>query len=198
MGHASNSRIIKAFKLLTGMGDFNAEYKPAEVYSNSEQFDSDNEATEERPEPLRASTSHAINNDFDSLCAPCLASKQTRVVNRSKPMTEVKEMLEEVHVDLWGPHNPPSLSGKTYAAILLNAKTRKTWVHYLRSKDEFVDVFQIWLPKVEKENKLLMRSLCTNGGGKFISAKLKEFCEGRGITIKYAAPYMYKENGLAI
>lgn len=112
-------------------------------------------------------------------------------------MTEVKEKLEEVHVDLWGPHNPPLLSGKTYAAILLDAKTRKTWVMYLRLKDEFVDTFQTWLPKMENESKILMKILRADGGGKFISAKRKEFCEKRDITIKYAAPYMHKENGLA-
>lgn len=35
-------------------------------------------------------------------------------------MTEAKEKLDEVHVDLWRPHYPPSLSGKTYAAILVD------------------------------------------------------------------------------
>lgn len=35
-GHASNARIIRASKLLTGMGDFNSAYDPTEVYSNSE------------------------------------------------------------------------------------------------------------------------------------------------------------------
>lgn len=112
-------------------------------------------------------------------------------------MIEVSEKLEEVHVDLWGPHNLPLLSGKTYAAILLDAKTCNTWVYYLRSKDEFVDLFQVWLQKVENKSKMTMKSLCANGGGEFILAKLKEFCETRGITIKYAAPYMHKENGLA-
>lgn len=57
-------------------------------------------------------------------------------------MTEAKEKLDEVHVDLWGPHYyPPSLSGKIYAAILVDANTQKSWVAYLRSKDEFVDAF---------------------------------------------------------
>ena len=46
-------------------------------------------------------------------------------------MTEATEKVEEVHVDLWGPHYPPSLSGKTYAAILLDAKTRKSWVMHV-------------------------------------------------------------------
>ena len=40
-GHASNARIIRASKLLIGMGDFNSAYNPTEVYSNSEQSGSD-------------------------------------------------------------------------------------------------------------------------------------------------------------
>lgn len=35
------------------------------------------------------------------------------------------------------------------------------------------------------------------GGGEFISAKHKDICDWKGITIKYAAPYMHEENGLA-
>ena len=80
-------------------------------------------------------------------------------------MTKVEGKLDEVHVDLWGPHHPASLSGKTYAAILLDAKTRKTWVIYLRSKDEFVDAFQVWLPKVENECNRSMKALRADGGG---------------------------------
>ena len=40
--HISNARIICASKLLTGMGDFSADYDPAEIYSNSEAFKSEN------------------------------------------------------------------------------------------------------------------------------------------------------------
>lgn len=102
-----------------------------------------------------------------------------------------------MHVDLSGPHNPPSLSRKTYAAILLDAATRKSWVAYLRSKDEFVDMFQAWLLKLENESGNSMKALRADGGGEFISARLKDFCEKKGITIKYATPYMHEENGIA-
>lgn len=34
------------------------------------------------------------------------------------------------------------------------------------------------------------------GGGEFISAKLKDICNNKGISIKYAAPYMHKDNRL--
>lgn len=56
MGHASNARIIRASKLLIGMGDFNAEYNPAEVYSDSEQSDSDNDTDNTKEVPRQYET----------------------------------------------------------------------------------------------------------------------------------------------
>ena len=42
-----------------------------------------------------------------------------------------------------------------------------------------------------------MKILRADGGGEFISHKVRTFCEKRGISIKYAAPYVHEENGLA-
>ncbi len=105
--------------------------------------------------------------------------------------------LEDVHADLWGPHDPPSQSGSVYAAILMCEHTRKTWTLYLRGKNDFVDAFQAWLPRVEAESGCYMKILRADGGGEFISVKFRLFCEKRGITIRYAAPYIHEENGLA-
>ncbi len=68
---------------------------------------------------------------------------------------------------------------------------------YLHSKDEFVDAFQIWLPRVENESKCTLKTLRADGGCEFISIKLRVFCEKRRIALKYAASYMHEENGLA-
>ena len=74
--------------------------------------------------------------------------------------------------------------------------TQKTWTLYLRVKDDFVNAFQIWLPRVEAESGCSMKTLRADGVGKFISIKLWQFCKKRGIAIKYAAPYVHEENGL--
>lgn len=58
-------------------------------------------------------------------------------------------------------------------------------------------MFQIWLPAVENHSSKSMKVLRADGEGEFISAKFKDFCDKRRITIKYAAPYMHEENGLA-
>lgn len=60
-----------------------------------------------------------------------------------------------------------------------------------------MDAFQIWLARVEAESGCTMKALHADGGGEFISIKLRTFCEKKGISIKYAAPYMHEENGLA-
>ena len=112
-------------------------------------------------------------------------------------MTVRTSKLKEVHADLWEPHNPPSCSGNTYSTILICEHTRKTWILYLRGEDEFVDAFQTWLSKIEAESSCSIKALWADGGGEFISVKLCIFCEKRGITIKYAASYVHKENGLA-
>ncbi len=87
-------------------------------------------------------------------------------------MTPTTSKLEEVHADLWGPHDPPSQSGSTYAAILICEHTRKTWTLYLRGKDDFVDAFQIWLSRIEAESACSMKTLRADGGREFISTKL--------------------------
>lgn len=184
LGHASNTRVIRASRLLIEMEDFNIEYNLAKVYSDSkesepeaEKLPSPSSHTPEANSPIGTipaqsytSSSEAlvhtiIDNDFDSLCLPCVANKQTRIVIQNKPMTKVEGKFDEVHVDLWRPQHPASLSGKTYAAILLNAKTRKTWVIYLWSKDKFVNAFQVWLPKVENECNKSMKAFRADGGG---------------------------------
>lgn len=112
------------------------------------------------------------NDALDKLCTPCVGSKSTRVVRRNKSMTPTTNKLEEVHADLWGPHDPPSQFGSTYAAILICEHTRKTWILYLRGKDDFIDAFQAWLPRAKSESECSMKVLRANGRGKFISNKV--------------------------
>lgn len=195
------------------------EYDPAEVsieeYDPSEVvIDSDDSETSSNENELPANitsrpgraavpdmnSAHQIRNDnngISKLCAPCVGSKSTRVVKRDKTMTPTTDKLEEVHADLWGPHNPASQSGSVYAAILMYEHTRKTWTLYLRGKDDFEDAFQAWLPRVEVESGCSMKTLRADGGGEFISVRLRLFCKKRGIAIRYAAPYVHEENGLA-
>lgn len=59
-------------------------------------------------------------------------------------------------------------------------------------------MFQAWLSQLATDKcGYLMKTLGADGGTKLILSKLQAFCNKRGILIKYTAPYIYKENGLA-
>lgn len=106
MRYASNAKIIRVSKLLTGMGDLNVKYDPKNVYSNSEHLESedDTDIVKKLSEPLIMFAFHTTNNiiksDFDSICYLYISSKQTRIVNHRKSMTKAKKKLEEVCVNL--------------------------------------------------------------------------------------------------
>lgn len=112
-------------------------------------------------------------------------------------MTLTTGKLNELYTNLWGPHNPLSQSGNTYAVILMCEHTQKTWTLYLRGKNNFINAFQAWLPQAEAEYKYLMKTLRTDGGGEFSLDKFQVFYEKKDILIKYAALYVHKKNGLA-
>lgn len=59
------------------------------------------------------------NNILDKICTLCVENISTRAVKKDKCITLITSKLKEVHVDLWGPHNPPSQSESVYTVILI-------------------------------------------------------------------------------
>ncbi len=212
LAHVNNARIVRASKLVDGISldQDDREYNPAEVFIDSDDSDAsdclDQEETsiqlstksiaEVTPRATVQQTRIKDLEDLNKLCTPYVGSKSTRVVRQNKSMTATTSKLEEIHTYLWGPHDPPSQSRSIYAAVLMCKHTRKTWTLYLRRKDDFVDAFQAWLPCVKAKSGYSMKLLRVDGGGEFISKKLRSFCEKQGIAIRYAAPYVHEENGL--
>ncbi len=206
LGHASNAQVIMASKLVGCIEIEDKEYDLSEVFIDSDTEDDDDTlggliiSDPNAPPKHRlefAANASETNSDFDHICGLCVGSKSTRVVIWNKNMTPTKEKLEEVHADLWGPHHPASRSKNTYAAILMCEQSRKTWILYLRTKDEFVDASKIWLPRVETESNWKISPLRADGGGEFMSIKLRDFCKEQEIQIRYATSYLHEENGLA-
>lgn len=209
LGYASNARVIEALKLTDGIDitiEDDQQRSEGCFPSDSEKDNKDNslEPSLDSIDIVPTSTTTLLNkmtstidhdDSVEQLCNPCIESKHIKIV-RHKRMTPTTRKLQEIHADLWGLHDPPSLSKRTYVGLLLDEFTRKSWVLVLRSKDEFFDVFKLWLPRAEACGEKL-GYLQTDGRGEFIRAALKSFCEDRNITIGYVVPYMHKENGIA-
>lgn len=123
-----------------------------------------------------------------------VGSKFTRSVRQNKNMIPISNKQEEIYANLWGLHDSLSQSGNIYATILMYKHICKLWILYLRGKDDFIDVFQVWLSRIKAKSRCLIKILWADGVWEFILVKLQLFCKKQGIAIKYVAPYIHKEN----
>lgn len=205
LAHISNKQVVRAFKLVDGINLRIHKYDLSKVLIDLDDFDSNSKTAEADVKPtlvieystllIIANHINKIYGNIDKLCDPCVGSKSNWVV-RNMTMTPVLSKFEEVYTDLWGFHNLSCQFWSVYARILICKYIQKTWTFYLYSKNDFVDTFQDWLPRVEVESECCMKTLIADEGREFILAKLWLFCKKRGIAIKYAVLYIHKENNL--
>lgn len=135
-----------------------------------------------------------IDKKIAKLCDTCIENKYTRIV-KAKRIILITRKFQEIYADLLGLYNSCSLSSRNYIALLLDEFIRKSCVSLLRSKDKFFNIFKIWLFRAKSSGDKL-DCFHADGGGKFISQTLKNLSNKRGINIKYATPYMYRENNI--
>jgi hypothetical protein len=85
-------------------------------------------------------------------CTTCIKGKQT-----SKPFSKVKGtraryILGIVHTDICGPMSVPSWSGSKYFKTLIDDKTRKTFVYFLKHKSEVGNILKEFKAVAEQQS----------------------------------------------
>lgn len=195
IGHASNTKVVQASKLVDEIDLEKATSPDNELHSFDSEFDNEDSNTDTDNKPT--TINKVSENDLkyiEQLCKTFIKSKYTRII-KSKKMTLITRRLQEVHADLWGSYKPASILRKNYVALLLNISIRKSWILFLRNKNEFFDMFKLWLPRIESSRSKL-NCLQMDGRGEFTSVALQSFCHERGIKTGYVTPYIHEENGI--
>ena len=123
LGHASNSKVIRASTLVDGINPQQANYNLFEVFLDLDESEHDinkeSKSNNQDTNPIAKTAfsltlqssaidpdrdpdfeSLAIDLDLDKLCTICMTSKSTRAVKHHKSMTLASKKLEEVHADL--------------------------------------------------------------------------------------------------
>ncbi|GJS14427.1 retrovirus-related pol polyprotein from transposon TNT 1-94, partial [Tanacetum coccineum] len=76
----------------------------------------------------------------DHLCSSCQLGKSKKYTHKPKSENIIMEVLHTLHMDLCGPMRVQSINGKKYILVIVDDCSRFTWVKFLRSKDETLDV----------------------------------------------------------
>nr|GFB84108.1 retrovirus-related Pol polyprotein from transposon TNT 1-94 [Tanacetum cinerariifolium] len=74
--------------------------------------------------------------------------KSKRASHPPKPVPNSRQRLHLLHMDLCGPMRIASINGKRYVFVIVNDYSCYTWVHFLRSKDEALEVIKTFLKRI--------------------------------------------------
>jgi transposase InsO family protein len=134
--------------------------------------------------------------EHDSVCRGCALGKNTK---KAYPHNNRKTngILDLIHSDLCGPMTAPSMNGCLYYIIFIDDCSRKTWIYFLKTKDESFSRFQDFKNLVENQTGRHIRVFRTDNGKEFDSYKYDELCRASGIKRELTVPYNPQQNGVA-
>jgi transposase InsO family protein len=130
------------------------------------------------------------------VCKGCAMGKYTKTTFPNSD-SRTGGILDLIHSDVCGPMSSISLSGYEYYVTFIDDHSRKTWIYFMRTKDEVFSRFQEFKALVENQTGRKIKTLRSDNGGEYTSKAFKDFCAGAGIKRELIVPYNPQQNGVA-
>ena len=96
-------------------------------------------------------------------CAKGKNTKKTFPSSKSK----AKGILEIIHSDVCRPMSSSSLSGYVYYVYFIDDFSRKTWIYFMKNKDEVFSKFKEFKALIENQTKKKIKTFRLDNGGEF-------------------------------
>ncbi|GJY99779.1 retrovirus-related pol polyprotein from transposon TNT 1-94 [Tanacetum coccineum] len=130
----------------------------------------------------------------DHLCSSCELGKAKRKSFKTKTNPSSKRRLQILHMDLCGPIRVESFNGKKYVLVIVDDYSRYTFTHFLRSKDETLEVPIDFLKLVQRGLHAQVGTVQTNKGTKFLNKTLHAYFAQEGIEHKKSTARTPEQN----
>jgi hypothetical protein len=129
----------------------------------------------------------------------CKGCAQGKNIKNPFPKSDSKaeEILELIHSNVCGPMSSTSLSGYVYYVSFIDDYSRKTWVYFLKTKDEVFGKFKEFKALIENFSKRKIKILRSDNEGEYTSKEFVSFCRDVGIKRELTTPYNPQQNGVA-
>jgi transposase InsO family protein len=89
-----------------------------------------------------------------------------------------------------------SIRGFNYYVSFIDDHSRKTWVYFMKTKDEVFSRFQEVKALVENQTGGKIKVLRSDNGDEYTLSAFKEFCVDSGIKRELTVPYHPQQNGV--
>nr|GEV62411.1 retrovirus-related Pol polyprotein from transposon TNT 1-94 [Tanacetum cinerariifolium] len=132
----------------------------------------------------------------DHLCSACEREKSKKAFHPPKLVPSDNSKLELLHTDLCGPMRVASINGKKYSLVILDDYSQYTWVYFLYSKDETLEIIKKFIAQAQLNYKAKVCKIRTNNGTEFKNATLKAHYEKFGIVQQFSTARTPQQNGV--
>ncbi|GJX19621.1 retrovirus-related pol polyprotein from transposon TNT 1-94 [Tanacetum coccineum] len=109
----------------------------------------------------------------DKTCSACEKGKQHKASFKTKRSFSINKCLHLLHMDLFGPVKPQSISHNKYTLVIVDEYSRK----------------------MENLNETKVKELRSDNGTEFKNHKLEKFCNEKGISQNFSSPCTSEQNG---
>ena len=95
------------------------------------------------------------------------------------------------------PMSSTSLSGFEYYITFIDDYSRKTWIYFLKAKNEVFEKFKEFKALIENLSDKRIKTLWSDNGREYTSKEFESFCKDAGIKRELTSPYNPQQNGVA-
>jgi hypothetical protein len=130
---------------------------------------------------------------------PCKGCALGKYAQKPFPSSEhrCKGVLNLIHSDVCGSMSVESVSGSRYFVLFIDDYSRKTWIYFLKTKDEVFGRFQEFRALVENQTRRKIQVLRSDNGGEYTSKEFEDYCTEARIKKELIVPYNPQRNGVA-
>nr|GFB39937.1 retrovirus-related Pol polyprotein from transposon TNT 1-94 [Tanacetum cinerariifolium] len=99
-------------------------------------------------------------------------------------------------MDLCGPMRVQTINGKNYILVIMDDYSRFTWVKFLRSKNETLEVVIKFITQIQVSLNKTVRYVRTDNGTEFVNHTMTEYYDRIGIFHQKIVPRTPQQNGV--
>ncbi|GJV57035.1 retrovirus-related pol polyprotein from transposon TNT 1-94 [Tanacetum coccineum] len=113
----------------------------------------------------------------DHLCSACERGKSKKASHPPKLVSSDHSKLELLHMDLCGPMRIALINGKRYILVIVDDYSRYTWVYFLCSKDETLEIIKKFIAQAQLNYKDKGFKIRTDSGFRIYNQRTKMIME---------------------
>nr|GEZ27273.1 putative ribonuclease H-like domain-containing protein [Tanacetum cinerariifolium] len=126
----------------------------------------------------------------------CQLGKSKKHTYKPKAENTNLKVLHTLHMDLCGSMRVQTINGKKYILVIVDDYSQFTWVKFLRSKDETLDVVIKFIIQIQVGLNKTVRYVRTDNGTEFVNHTMTEYYERIGIFYQKTVPITPQQNGV--